>query len=228
MAQDDAAPLRILDAGGGNGADAIRLAEQGHEVVLLDYAPEMLASARRAAEAQGVAGRVTLRQGDCLAVPDLFPDPTFDVVLCHNVLQYAGDADALLRAVGAPLRPGGLLSVLAPNRHAEPYRAALREGDLAAAYALLDAPARETHIFGATMQLYTADEIAACLQSLGHAVIGQYGVRCLCDYLPDDSRKDDPVYFADLERLETVLASSYPYCLLARYFHLLARRAEAG
>lgn len=34
--------LTILDAGGGNGLEAIALAQQGHKVVLLDYSAEML------------------------------------------------------------------------------------------------------------------------------------------------------------------------------------------
>jgi S-adenosylmethionine-dependent methyltransferase len=216
-----AAPLAILDAGGGNGADALRLAGQGHDVTLLDSSTEMLADARRAAEAQGLAGRLTVRQGDCLAIPDLFPGQPFDVVLCHNVLQYAADA-------GAPLRRGGLLSLLAPNRHAEPLRAALREGDLAAAYALLDAPTRQTHVFKATMRLYTASEVVALLNAPNYAVIGQYGVRCLCDYLPDDGRKNDPAYYAELERLENALAATYPYDLVARYFHLMVRKEQSA
>ncbi len=220
-------PLRILDAGGGNGPDALYFAELGHSVALLDFSAHMLADAQRAAERRGVADRISVHQADCLAIPALFPDASFDLVLCHNVLQYVDDVGALLAAVCAPLRPEGLLSLVVMNRHAEPYRAAFREGDLAAAYARLAASTEVTPVFGATMRLYTADEMIAAVEARGCVVSGQYGVRCLADYLPDDGRKDDPAFFAHLERLEHALTGAYPYYLLARYVHVIARKITA-
>ena len=35
--------LRVIDVGGGDGADSLPLAAQGHEVTVLDFAPELLA-----------------------------------------------------------------------------------------------------------------------------------------------------------------------------------------
>lgn len=42
-----AGPLAILDAGGGNGADALPLALAGNAVTIADYSVEMLASVVR-------------------------------------------------------------------------------------------------------------------------------------------------------------------------------------
>ena len=220
-------PLHILDAGGGNGADALYFAERGHRVALLDFSTGMLADARRAAEARGLTARLTFHHADCLAVPDLFPAQAFDVVLCHNVLQYVDDAGVLLRALRGSLKLRGVLSIMGMNRHSEVYRAVFGQGDLTAAYAQLDARDEVTPVFGTTMRLYTADEMAQALRSLGCDVIGQYGVRCVADYLPDDGRKDDPQFYADLERLECALATTHPYALLARYFHLIGCRTAA-
>ncbi len=220
-------PLHILDAGGGNGPDALYFVDRGHRVALLDFSTGMLADARRAAEARGLIARLTFHHADCLAVPDLFPAQTFDVVLCHNVLQYVDDAGVLLRALCVPLKQHGVLSVMGMNRHSEVYRAVFGQGDLATAYVQLDAHDEVTLVFGATMRLYTAGEMAQALRSLGCDVIGQYGVRCVADYLPDDGRKDDPQFYADLERLECVLATTHPYDLLARYFHLIGCRTAA-
>ena len=44
-------PPRVLDAGGGSGELALRLAQRGYRVWLLDYAPAMLDQARQAAQA---------------------------------------------------------------------------------------------------------------------------------------------------------------------------------
>ena len=46
----------------------------------------------------------------------------------------------------------------------------------------------------------------------------------MCDYIVDDERKDDPAFFAELERLELAMADRMPYLLTARFFHLVARR----
>ena len=217
-------PLHILDAGGGNGPDALYFAARGHRVTLLDFSTGMLADARRVAEARGLTTHLTFHHADCLAVPDLFPAQTFDVVLCHNVLQYVDDAGALLRALCVPLKPRGVLSVIGMNRYSEVYRAVFGQGDLITAYARLDARNEVTPVFGATMRLYTADEMAPALRSLGCEVVGHYGVRCVADYLPNDGRKDDPQFYADLARLECALATTHPYNLVARYFHLIGCR----
>lgn len=216
-------PLHILDVGGGNGPDAVYFAERGHRVTLLDFSAEMLVDARRAAEERGIADHIVFQHADCAAIPRLFPEPRFDLVLCHNVLQYVDDVSALLHAICTPLKPHGLLSLMGMNRYSETYRAVFRQGNLAAAYAQLDASDEVTPLFGATMRLYTPDEMTSALQALGSEVIGRYGVRCLSDYLPDDGRKDDPTFFAQIERLEHALAKTYPYYLLARYFQIIVR-----
>lgn len=47
--------LRVLDAGGGEGQTAIKMAERGHHVTLCDLSAEMVARATRAAEEKGVS-----------------------------------------------------------------------------------------------------------------------------------------------------------------------------
>src|SRR5258706_1729071 len=96
----------ILDAGGGNGYEAIRLAQQGHRVEIVDYSKEMLADGARRAAAAGVADRVGLHFGSVRDVPRLFPEVTFDLALCHNVIQYVEDVPSLLRELAAALKPG--------------------------------------------------------------------------------------------------------------------------
>ncbi|MGQ0838734.1 class I SAM-dependent methyltransferase [Actinokineospora sp.] len=128
-------PRRILDAAGGTGREAVRLALRGHEVTVLDPAGAMLTTAMDHADAAGVADRVHVVQAMAEDAPDLFGTHDFDVVLCHNLLQYAQDRVAMLRALVAPLRPGGLLSVLSPTpASGDPFACAADEvvADLAA------------------------------------------------------------------------------------------------
>ncbi|MCI0394255.1 MAG: methyltransferase domain-containing protein [Chloroflexi bacterium] len=219
-----AGPLRILDAGGGNGFDSIPLAKEGHHITIVDYSAAMLAEARQNAAASQVAERISIHLAEMAALPELFPQPCFDVVLCHNVLQYTGDVAVFLAAVAAPLKPGGLLSLISVNRYSIPYRAAFFQGDLAGAYEQLDQRMILTTIFGEPMTMYTAEEIMALLPSAGCVPIQDYGIRCVCDYWGDNERKSDPAVFAELERLELALSGRHPYKLLARYFQIIARK----
>jgi S-adenosylmethionine-dependent methyltransferase len=205
--------------------EAIPLAAQGHTVTLLDLTGEMLAEARRNAEASGVAERMAFSQADLAAIPDLFPDAQFDLVLCHNVLQYAGDLGAAISAVCHPLRSGGLISVICVNRYSEPYRQALMRLDLDEAYASLDAETVVAYTFGVPVRAYIVEDLVGPLEKAGCAVIGRYGVRCVTDYIFDNDIKSDPAFFARLERIELALTDRYPYYLLARFFQIIARKA---
>jgi S-adenosylmethionine-dependent methyltransferase len=208
----DPTPQRVLDIAGGSGLDAVRLAARGHEVTVLDPAGAMLRSAKEHAEAFDVADRLHVVQACAEDVPELFGQDDFDVVLCHNLLQYVEDPAAVLAAVTAPLRTGGLLSVLAPNPDAEPLRIAIRDLDPDRALLRLDATP------------VTAARTTVHLTELGFGLVLRYGVGCVCDLIADDDVKQDAEFFAELERLELAMADRMPYLLTARYFHLLAHR----
>jgi S-adenosylmethionine-dependent methyltransferase len=213
-------PARVLDVAGGNGMAAVRLAAQGHEVTVLDPAGAMLRAAIHAAEAHGVADRLHVAQAAAHDAPEVFTNPDFDLVLCHNLLHYAESPDerrAVLQAITAPLRRGGLLSVLGPNEDFSPVRTVLRDRAPALALRELDGIADEWSTPG------TVGEVVATLAGMGMAEIVRYGVRCVSDLVAEEDAAD-PVFMADLERLELALSDRMPHLLTARYYHLVARR----
>ena len=213
-------PSRVLDVAGGSGVTAVRLASQGHEVTLLDPAGAMLSTAIQAAEAQGVADRLHVVQAGALDAPEVFAEHEFDLVLCHNLLHYVGSAEEralVLSAIMAPLRPGGLLSVLGPNDAFDPLQVAIRDRAPDLALAELDAVGSEWS------DPCTVGEVVATLATLGVDEVVRYGVRCVSDLVPDEDT-EDPRFLADLERLELALSDRMPHLLTARFYHLIARR----
>src|SRR6267154_3870983 len=96
--------LRGLDLGCGTGAAAVRLARLGIHMTLLDSSSAMLDIAKRAARDAGVDGRIALTHGDAAQVANLFPAGSFDVALCHNILEYVDDPNAVLSAAAQVLR----------------------------------------------------------------------------------------------------------------------------
>ena len=207
-------PLRVLDLAGGDGGDAVPLALRGHDVTIVDRSAEMLAGAKEHAEAVGVS--VALVEADAA---DHGLDG-FDVVLCHNLIQYADDVTACLAAALKPLRSGGLLSVMAVNKHSAPLVAAIRETDPVAALAALETDQARSVTFDTTVTLHTAEDVGDRLAALGCPVTGHYGIRAFCDYIADDQSKADPAFFADLERLELAVTARPPYPHFARLFQV--------
>jgi len=208
-----AAPARVLDVAGGNGLDAARLAALGHEVTVLDISPAMLAE---------VPAGIATREGAAEDAAELFGPGAFDVVLVHNLLHYLADPAVALRSAIEVLAPGGVLSVLQINPDFDPLRSAIRGLDVVSALAELTSRTRHSALTGADYPAISATEVTGWIAELD--LVGHYGVRCVCDYIPDDEIKSDPAFYADLEALELAMSDRLPYLLTARYFHLFGRR----
>ncbi len=220
--------MRILDAGGGNGIDAISFAKQGHYVDIVDYSQEMLADVQRRIEEVNLNECVATHLDDVNNILALFPNIRFDLIICHNVLQYIDDIQLLFRNFVKLLKPAGVISVLSVNRYSIPYHAAFIDTDLDQALSRLDARKSHTKIFDNEMENYSAEEIKEMLVCAGIILEGDYGIRCICDYWGDNELKLDPVIFKKIERLEFGLTNLYPYKLLARYFQVIGRKPKSG
>lgn len=219
-------PLRILDLAGGDGGDAIRLAARGHHVTIADHPPAMLAAAGARAAAGGLTESITCVEADVTDLPADLAAGDFDVVLCHNLLPYMEDIPNVIASALTPLKPGGLVSVIAINRHSAPLNIAVRQMDPAAAHAALETNQARTEMFDSALTLHTAEEIIPIMQNLGCRDVNHYGIRSFCDYITDDARKSDPAFYADLERLELATTARPPYMHTARLFQLTAWKQD--
>jgi S-adenosylmethionine-dependent methyltransferase len=220
-------PPRILDAGGGSGELALRLAQRGYRVWLLDYAPGMVDQARHAA--QKVPDEVRSRLAFwCMAVDDVpqsFAPRSFDAITCHKLIEYLPNPQSTLSTLCSLLRDGGVLSVSFVNRHAEVLRQVWARSDPQGALASLADGGFCATLFDLPGVAYTAEQVSAWLADLGMADISVYGVRTFADYVPQE-RLDDPAFFAPLLQLEREVASRPPYSMLARYVQLVAHQSS--
>src|SRR5260370_23048707 len=157
--------LRALDLGCGTGAAAVRLARLGIHTTLFDASPAMLEIAKRAARDAGVDGKIGLKKGNAAQVANLFPVGSFDIVLCHNILEYVDDPNAVLSAAAQVLRSDltdiGILSVLVRSRAGEVLKAGIEAGDLGAAERNLTAVWGDESLPAAQVRLFTLDTLHA-------------------------------------------------------------------
>jgi SAM-dependent methyltransferase len=101
---------RLLDVASGKGDSAILAArELGCTVTGIDAGEAGVIEATRAAQAAGVAHRVTFQTGDAEALP--FADGSFDAVLCECSLCLFGDKRGALSQIRRVLRPGGRVAI---------------------------------------------------------------------------------------------------------------------
>src|SRR5262245_15886389 len=82
----------VLDIGGGTGGFAVRVAELGHRVSVVDPSPDALAALERRASERGVS--VAGQQGDVSTLLEVVGSGSADVVLCHGVLEVVDDPAA--------------------------------------------------------------------------------------------------------------------------------------
>jgi hypothetical protein len=80
---------------------------------------------------------------------------------------------------------------------------------------------RQTETLAATGRKLTVEEIEAEMSTAGLDVVGRYAARVANDYVTDDGLKDDPTYFAALERLELALCDREPYVRLGGMWQLV-------
>jgi len=217
-------PLCALDVGGGTGATAVRLAQLGIHVTLLDSSPAMLDIAQRAAREAAVTEKIVLKHGDAAHLENLFHVGSFDVILCHNILEYIDDPGAVLRGAARTLRDSSaILSLLVRNRAGEVLKAAIQAGDLAGAENNLTAEWGQESLYGGRARLFTSDSLQTMLKAASLAAIAERGVRVIADYLPARiSRSAEYERILDLERK---LGSRPEFSAVARYKQYFTHRA---
>jgi S-adenosylmethionine-dependent methyltransferase len=210
-------PRRVLDVGCGQGTQLLRLARLGHDVTGLDSSATLLADLER--DAAGV--RVRTVHADAGRLAELFEPESFDAVLCHGVLMYAGDPRPLVAALARLVTPGGLVSLLVRNGDAPAMRPGLR-GDWRTAAGAFDAMTYDNRI-GVRARADRLDELTATLAACGLTVRAWYGVRVFTDLAPDDAQVPP-----DLETLldcEERAGATDPYRRVAALTHVIARPA---
>ena len=101
-------PGDALDVGCGTGFLSFELAARGYRVTGIDFAPSMLAEARRKAAERAVA--IRFEHGDAEQLT--FPSQSFDLVITRHVLWTLPHPDLAIDEWIRVLRPGGRLVIV--------------------------------------------------------------------------------------------------------------------
>ena len=232
--------LRVLDAGGGSGRIAIRLAQLGNSVVLCDPSREMLRRAQAAIREAGLADEIMVVQARIQEIARRLGEP-FDVITCHAVLEWLAEPGPALIRLTRALAPEGRLSLMFYNRNAWLLKRVLR-GEFAevladptpdSTRALHEPRLRFRRLAGLPTGWSRAgwgDEgaplseamVREWLREAGLVVHSKAGIRVFHDLLSEDARSLDRL--DELVAVENTFRSTEPFASLGQLVHLVAAR----
>ena len=218
------AGLDVLDLGGGTGGDAVRLAHLGHRVTVVDPSPDALASLdRRATESDlQPPGSVTGVLGDTSDLAEHVAPASFDLVICHGVLEHVDDPGQALAATAATLRPGGHVSVVVAGRLAAVLARALA-GDFDKAQSLFVADARTWDLRASGPRRFVVDEVTSLLTAHGFTPVQINALRVFTDLVPSALVDVEPGARDRLFALERLVRTAPDLTALSAGLQCIAR-----
>ncbi|NJO78587.1 MAG: 3-demethylubiquinone-9 3-O-methyltransferase [Cyanobacteria bacterium RM1_2_2] len=105
--------LRVLDVGCGGGFSCEFMAARGVKVAGIDQSEKCIAAATQHAYESGF--EIDYRCGVAERLP--YPDHTFDVVVCVDVLEHVEDVNQVIAEISRILKPNGLFFFDTINRN---------------------------------------------------------------------------------------------------------------
>jgi S-adenosylmethionine-dependent methyltransferase len=210
-------PLRVLDAGGGEGQTAIKMAQRGHHVTLCDISGEMITRATQVAAEKGVSGNMHFEQCAVQDIAQHLESPV-DLILFHAVLEWVAAPQEVLQTLWSALRPGGALSLMFYNANG-----LLMHNMVAGNFDYVQAgmPKKKKRTLSPDYPR-EPQQVYGWLEETGWQITGKTGVRVFHDYLREKHQQHD-CYEALLE-LETRYCRQEPYISLGRYIHVTAMK----
>ena len=143
---------------------------------------------------------------------------SFDVILCHNVLEYVDDKETIVKELARVLKPGGILSVVKHNRPGRVMQMAVLLDDFAKANALLDGENSSASKFGA-IRYYENTDLVQWAPELTLQEV--WGLRTFWDLQQNQDKHADAAWQEQMIQLEMRVAQMSPYRDIAFFHHLL-------
>lgn len=204
----------VLDFGSGEGITANYLAQR-NRVVAIEPSEEMLRNSWTDFAYRQIRGGVK-----CLSE---FADNTFDMVVCHNVLEYIDDKQNIVNELCRVLKPGGYFSVVKHNRAGRVMQMAVLLDDFVKANDLLDGNNGMSAQFG-EIRYYNDEMISQW--SAGLKCVNCYGIRTFWDLQQKQEKHDSEAWQEKMMQLEMRVSQIEEYRNIAFFHHLLFVKSE--
>ena len=202
----------ILDFGSGEGITADHFAEFNY-VIAVEPSEDMLKDAWTDHDYRQVVG-------DINALSE-FKDNSFDIIICHNVLEYIDDKASVLQKLTRVLKPGGIISLAKHNRNGRVMQMAVLLDDFDKANALLDGEDSMASKFGAIRYYEDSDIIKWCPDLY---IDKTYGIRTFWDLQQNQEKHSDEDWQAKMMQLEMRVSEVQDYINIAFFHHMIIKK----
>lgn len=210
-------PLKILDAGGGEGFFASKLAAMGHQVIVCDISATMLERAKLLAKEKKVSHNMQFIHFSVQNITQYLTEMgAVDLVLFHAVIEWISEQKSAIKTLADIINPGGAFSIMFYNANGLVMRNAVL-GNFHLATPNIQRRRKRSLT---PLNPLLPETVYQWLAEFDFRIVGKTGVRVFHDYL--QSRQLQNKDFPALLALEQRYCRQQPYIDLGRYIHVMA------
>lgn len=202
----------ILDFGSGNGAMASHYAEN-NTVIAIEPDSNVLSGTIKDQSYLQICGDISSLQQ--------FDDCYFDVILCHNVFEYATERKEIMIQFSRILKSGGVLSILKHNRAGRVMQMAVLLNNFSSANSLLDGNNGTAVKYGPIHYYNDTDLIDWCSD---FGIEKVYGQRVFWDLQQNQDIQKRADWQRDMLELEQRVSTVNEYRNIASFHHVILRK----
>ncbi len=202
--------LKILDFGSGFGTTSNYLAKN-NEVIAIEPNADMV-------EERECENKFTQIIGKFEKMYD-FDDDTFDLIVCHNVLEFALERSEIVKEFSRILKSGGVLSIVKNNNDGRIMSKAIAN-DIDGAVDLLEG-GHISNTFG-TVHVYNPEELTKWGCNLKIEKI--LSLQTFFGLQSNEEQKLDPQWMDKVFALEMKVSDLEPYKNVSLFNHVLLRK----
>lgn len=208
--------LKILDFGSGLGVTSNYYAKW-HEVTAIEPNVEMIENSYK-------ENKYTQIFGGIERLKEINND-TFDIIFCHNVLEYIEEKEPIIAELFRVLKPGGKLSIVKHNRVGRVFHSAVFWNDPKKALSLLEQDANDKSNYLGTQYIYENEEAADWVKKYGGEIRQIFGMRAFWALGQDNSVKYTDDWYNAILLLESQAANIDDYKKTAFFNHLIVEKS---
>lgn len=205
--------LKILDFGAGFCLTADHYAKY-HDVIAVEPNQEMY-------DLRVNKNDYKLAEGGIDYLQDI-KDSTFDVVICHNVLEYTADKEIILKHLVRVLKTDGLLSIVKHNELGKVMAFAVLNDNPKEALEILRKENDESSIFG-NRDVYSNEYLVNYLVE-EMALKDSFGIRTFFGLSSNNEIKFTDEWYQSMLELETKASNIDEYKKIAFFNHLIFKK----
>ncbi len=203
---------RVLDFGSGNGITANHFAIE-NEVVAIEPDEKMLQNRFKENDYIQITGDIKELKK--------FEDESFDVILCHNVLEYADEREEIIKEFSRILKNNGYLSISKHNKAGRVMQMVVLLNNFEHANELLEGKNGHAQQFG-TINYYQDTEILKWSDKFKIERI--LGIRTFWDLQQNQDIHRDKTWQDNILEVELKVSELKEYIAIASFHHVILRK----